>query len=782
MTGIRTRLRDLRSRLDRSLELRVAVSFLSVSLLVGVVTETIAYQQAARTVRQTVYDRLTSVGTRRESDVHEWVKAQQNLLEFIAELPSVNADAEAVIAESGGGGRGAKGGGAHSEAQRRLRALLRSATERGLAATRVEVMAAAGGLVVSSTDSTVIGEYRVLDPYFVQGLKGPFVQKMYPSPVTGKPMLTVSAPLRSGQGKPIGVVSAHLNLQILEDMLPQTGTGYPVEFYLVNRFGEFVSASRFGRAEFRRGVQSLGIAQALAGRRGIGEYTNYEGRPVMGAYAWLPDIDVALMVEVPEVEAFAAIRRMLLLQSTIFLGGILALGYAIRVVTRRVIRPILTTAQVAERVAAGDFDAQAPVMTDDEVGMLAVSFNDMTARLRTLYKDLQGQVDATRVALDALRHNEALVHGIIDTSATIVVVMDLEGRCVLVNRRFAELFGRSRESSDGRHIREVLPAGPAALLGEALVAVSTAQRTVDREWTLETTEGARSFLAACFPVRDPRGTTTAVGVIATDVTERKKAEDERREFEANVQHAQKLESLGVMAGGIAHDFNNILSAIMSNTAVALSALDDPKEVEESLQQIQTASRRAADLTRQMLTYAGRGVAKHEAIDLNDRVREIETLARMSMSKKIQFDLRLADGPLWLSGDSAQLTQVVLNLFINAGDAIADSAGLIVVTTSRMATLTPALADAWMGEGPGPGPFVVLAVQDNGRGMDEATRQRIFEPFFTTKSTGRGLGLSAVIGIVKGFGGALTVQSELRRGTLFTIAFRESQPSRRAEIS
>ncbi len=772
VSSLAQRIQQLRARVRSSLEIRVAVSFLAVSLVVAIGTETVAYLQAARTVRQTVYDRLSSVGTRRESDVHEWVKSQQNFVGFIAGLPSVVADAERVIAA-----RRTLGSRTRSPVDRDLHALLDTAIARGLAASRIEVLAAEGGLVVASTDSATIGEYRVTDPYFVEGLRSSYIQKMYPSPVTGRPMLTVAAPLRRPDGRSIGVVAAHLDLQVLEDMLPQGGTGYPVEFYLVNRFGEFVSAARFGRAEFRRGIQSFGISQALADRRGIGEYRNYEGRPVMGAYAWLPDIDVALMVELPEREAFAAIRRMLFLQSGIFLSGLLMLAYATRTVSRRVIRPILTTAEAAKRLAAGDFDVQAPVITDDEVGMLAVSFNEMTARLRMLYRDLQGQVDATRVALDALRQNEALVTGIIDTSATIVLVMDLDRRCVLVNRRFEELFGMSRESSEGRPILEVLPAGPAALVGEASQAVIDAQKVIDREWTMETTEGTRSFLAACFPVRDPRGLTTAVGVIATDVTDRKRAEDERREFEANVQHAQKLESLGVMAGGIAHDFNNILSAISSNTAVALSALDDPQEVKESLEHIQTASRRAADLTRQMLTYAGRGVSKHEAIDLNDRVRELEKLARMSMSKKIQFDLHLAEGPLWLSGDSAQLTQVVLNLFINAGDAIADSNGLIAVTTTRIPALSPKLAEAWMGDPPGPGPFVVLSVQDNGRGMDEATRQRIFEPFFTTKSTGRGLGLSAVLGIVKGLGGALTVQSELRRGTLFTIAFRAADPPR-----
>lgn len=761
---VRLRWRAAADHLRHRLESRVTVSFLAFVLAVGGVAETLIYRQAADTVSQTAYDRLSSLSARRESDVHAWVKRQRDQLAFMATLAEVRTAAERLASQRPEGSDGAA---TRSELVR----LLDRARRLGLNATDVEVIAAIGGRVLASTDSSATGEYRISDPYFTEGRRGPSIQKIYPSARTGRPMLTISAPLGRPGGPPAAVLAAHLDLQQLEELLPQSGTGYPVEFYLVNRFGEFVSASRFGRSEFRRGVHSAGITDALAGRRGIGRYRNYDGLPVMGAYVWLEDVELALMVELPEREAFAALRRMLLFQIITFLAAVTVLALGVRALARRVTQPIVLASAAAERLSRGDFTAEAPVTTADEVGALALAFNSMTSRLRTVYRDLEGQVLATRVALDALRQNEAMVHGIIDNSTTLVLVTDAEERCILVNRRFAELFARTREQCDGRPLRDVVPDASASLIEELLRTVAVSGRVADREWALETEEGVRTFVAACFPVHQGDGFPVTIGLIATDVTERRRAEDERREFEANVQHAQKLESLGVMAGGIAHDFNNILSAILTNATIGLAELHDPAEVRSALEQIAAASRRAADLTRQMLAYAGKGLARREAIDLHALITEMSTLSRLSVSKKVEFTMELVAGTPEIIGDPAQMSQVLLNLFINAGDAIGESGGRIVIHTERLPTLPEELLQHWMGEAPGGDSFVLLTVQDNGRGMDEATRQRIFEPFFTTKATGRGLGLSAVLGIVKGMGGALTVESAPRQGTRFTLAFR-----------
>lgn len=752
-------------RIRSSLKARMVAAFIAISLLVGVPIGVLVYREAAGSLRLSVSDRLRGLSVRRVVDVNRWVTQQRDFLQFLAGLPAVNAGSAQLAATHAAGAR------QDPETRNRLTRTLVAAIKGGLAAKEVELLSPIGATVLASTDPSQVGSYRVTDPYFTEGLTKPFIQNIYPSPVTGRPTLTVSTPLKDSAGKSIAVLAAHLNLDRMDELLAQASSSFPLDIYLVNRSGEIVSAQRFGTDEFRRGVTSVGIQSALDGGKGVAEYKNYAGVAVIGAFQWMPERELALMVEVRSDDALAPARELLI---QIILMGVFAVGLltvGVYAVTRRVAEPVLTIARTAERVAAGDFEARAPVTTADEVGVLARSFNEMTARLRTLYHDLEGQVQATSTALVALRESEALMHGLVDNSATLVVVVDFSGRCVLINRRFEELLGVPIGYCEGKQIADTLPGQAAADVMIAVRSVREQGQIVEQEWTLPLKDGARTFLAVCFAVRQLDGTSSAVGVIATDLTERKRAEDERRAFEANVQHAQKLESLGVMAGGIAHDFNNILGAVLGNAEMALGALDDKAEVSNALEQVMSAARRASGLTRQMLAYAGRASFRREPVDLNAQAREIAALARMSYSKKVVVDLVLSETPVWIVADSAQVSQVVLNLLTNAGDAIGDTAGKVTVTTSLSVTLPAELEENWRGDHAPEGPYVLLSVQDTGKGMDEVTRQRIFEPFFTTKETGRGLGLSAVLGIVRGIGGALAVTSTPGAGTKFRLAFR-----------
>ncbi|MBI3568501.1 MAG: response regulator [Gemmatimonadetes bacterium] len=753
------------SRLERSLKARMVAVFLAVSVAIAIVTAITVYLQAAAALRKSVEDRLAGLADRRVEDVNSWVKQQSDLLAFTATLPGLADDAVRL--------QRAPAGEAPDQAGReraRVERLLRAAVASGLAATEVQVLSLRGGRVLAATDAPAVGTYRVQDPFYVQGLKGPFVSEIYPAPETARPVLSISTPLHDASGRVVGVVAAHFNLHAMQELLAQPSPGFPVRVYLVNTLGELVSADRFGSEAFRRGVQSTGITRALQRNNGMGRYRDYEGETVIGAYRWIAKRDLALLVEVPERDALATARTLLLsvLVGGLFAGGLLAL--VVYLVTGRVAEPILATARAARRIAAGDFTVRAPVTTRDEVGELATSFNEMTDRLGDVYDDLNGQVQATTSALEALRENQALMHGIVDNSATLVLVVSQSGRCVLVNREVEGVFGVRREALQGRMLLDVIPGEAAVSLMEATESVIQRGVVVEREFTASSERGPRTYLAVCFPIAPPGGAASAVGVIATDLTERKRAEAEQREFEANVQHAQKLESLGVMAGGIAHDFNNILGAVLGNADLALNALDDREEVRRSLEQVVSAARRAADLTRQMLAYAGRASFRREPSDINALLRELSGLASMSLSKKAHVDLQLCEPAPWVTADPAQLSQVVLNLLTNAGDAIGDATGQVTVRTEIVSTLPRELADRWMGEPAPGGPYALLIVEDDGAGMDEETQRRMFEPFFTTKELGRGLGLAAVLGIVKGIGGALTVRSARGVGTRITVAF------------
>jgi signal transduction histidine kinase/CheY-like chemotaxis protein len=253
-----------------------------------------------------------------------------------------------------------------------------------------------------------------------------------------------------------------------------------------------------------------------------------------------------------------------------------------------------------------------------------------------------------------------------------------------------------------------------------------------------------------------------------DITERRRAEEERRKIEEQMRHTQKLESLGVLAGGIAHDFNNLLMAILGNTDLALLRLPPSAPARENLEEIVRASHRAADLCQQMLAYSGKGRFVVELLDLSAVVREMIHMLQVSISKKAVLRCDFAERIPAVEGDATQLRQVILNLITNASEALGEQSGSITLSTGHRECDRAYLADCILGADAREGPYVFVEVRDSGCGMDAATLPRIFDPFFTTKFTGRGLGLAAALGIVHGHTGALKVASEPGKGSTFTV--------------
>jgi len=273
----------------------------------------------------------------------------------------------------------------------------------------------------------------------------------------------------------------------------------------------------------------------------------------------------------------------------------------------------------------------------------------------------------------------------------------------------------------------------------------------------------------CETERDARGAALRSLGTVQDITARVMAGQENERQREKMEHVQRLESLGVLAGGIAHDFNNLLTAIMGHAALARQQIGPMDRVGESLGCIEDASRKAADLCRQMLAYSGKGKFVVQPINLSELVREMSRLLHVSINKGAALREELADDLPSIEADVAQMQQVVMNLVINAGEAIGESGGSIVIATGVMQVDADYLHTVYVEEeGLEPGRYVYLEVTDNGCGMDAQTRKHLFEPFFTTKFTGRGLGMSAIIGIVRGHKGAVKVYSELGKGTTFKV--------------
>ena len=363
--------------------------------------------------------------------------------------------------------------------------------------------------------------------------------------------------------------------------------------------------------------------------------------------------------------------------------------------------------------------------------------------------------------VEALRRSEQSYRRIVTTTNEGVWTVDAHQRTNFVNQRMAEMVGYSVEEMLGRRLHDfVMPED------HPLITSKFAERRkglYDRYEHRYLCKDGSVVIAqvSTSPLHDESGAFIGALAMVRDVTE-------LRQLEARMLHAQKLESLGVLAGGIAHDFNNLLVGILGNVGLARAELPRESPAQAYLGDVQMAATRASDLTAQMLAYAGKGRFVIQRLDLNRLIEEILHLLTAVISKKARLRTQFAADLPAIEGDATQIRQVVMNLITNASDALEDGHGDICVRTEAVEVDDATLAATYVDEGLTPGRYVALTVDDTGCGFDAATRARLFDPFFTTKFAGRGLGLAAVLGILRGHRGAISVDSTPGRGARFRV--------------
>ncbi len=427
-----------------------------------------------------------------------------------------------------------------------------------------------------------------------------------------------------------------------------------------------------------------------------------------------------------------------------------------------ILLPLSHEDRVVGFLAGGSFGDHGPVRVSD----------DRFEALRSL-AEVAGLVLGRLHAQQALEAQERRFRMLFTQSPDPILLLR---DCLIVdaNEAALALFGRSREDLFGSSplalTPELQPDGtPSAQACEAHTA-GAMEGTHERfEWTFLGAEG-KNLICLMDLTRLESGDGPILHAIVRDISARKQAEAERASMERQLYQAQKLESLGVLAGGIAHDFNNLLMGVLGNAGLALDQLSSFHPARHNLLSIQKAGQRAADLTRQMLAYSGRGQFLVQLLDLSAQVDEMVHLLEVSLPKSVLLTLDLRRHLPALSADPSQIQQVVMNLVINAAEAIGEASGSITIATG-VERLDPGSMKAMrIGSEAVAGTFLFLEVADTGCGMDSETLDRIFEPFYTTKFTGRGLGLSALMGIVRGHGGALAVHSKPGRGSTFRVYF------------
>ncbi|MCE9593814.1 MAG: response regulator [Planctomycetes bacterium] len=364
------------------------------------------------------------------------------------------------------------------------------------------------------------------------------------------------------------------------------------------------------------------------------------------------------------------------------------------------------------------------------------------------------------------RLRDAIVNELTDS----VIVFDRDLRIVECNPATERMWGYTRAELLGKTPAFFYPRAdqPEQVANEVVATVRRDGRW-DGERPFETKSGRVGVRdVTVLLLKDPAGREFGFLAINRDVTAQRRAEVEREELRGKMLQTQKLESLGILAGGIAHDFNNLLTGILGNAELALDNAGLGAHTRTALLAIQRSADRAADLTRQMLAYSGRAAFELSVTELSAEVREIGSLLGSSIAKKVDLRFELAPNLPPIEADRAQLQQLTMNLVINAAEAIGDEPGEVVVSTWAWTNGSVELDVQYPTDGLPPGRYAVLEVRDNGCGMDAETLRLIFDPFFTTKFTGRGLGLAAVIGIVRAHYGGLKVSSEVGRGTVFRV--------------
>lgn len=393
---------------------------------------------------------------------------------------------------------------------------------------------------------------------------------------------------------------------------------------------------------------------------------------------------------------------------------------------------------------------------------------------RTLKRSVEKQTAELKSTEEILRKNEEKFRAVFEQGYYLAGLMDLNGTLTDVNNTALQFSGAEKDAVIGKPFWETPWWAHSPELQEKVrqAVISAANGTlVVLEATHPAPDGTLRYIDFSLrPVKDQSGAVIYLVPEGRDITDRNNAESERLNLERQLLRTQKLESLGVLSGGIAHDFNNLLQVLLGNLELSLKKLQQENPARKNIDQAIKAGRHAAKLTNMMLAYSGKGVFVIKPLNLTKLVEENAIMLDAAIPKSITLVQHLDHAMPIIRADAGQLQQVVMNLITNAAEAIGDASGTITLTTGVSEFDQNTLNQSRLDEKTEAGRYVWLEVRDNGCGMEDDTQRKLFDPFFTTKFTGRGLGMSAVLGIIRAHKGAFLVESIPGSGTTITVLF------------
>ncbi len=704
--------------LQRSLMARLLTYFLLLIILPLATIGYLSYNSGRQSIVNNVESHLESVSTLKEQELQNWVENLEHTMVWVAASPQVSNDA-AILANH------APGDPQYLAAHESLVAELKRTTAMGHISS-VSLLDNPSGKIIASSDTTWEGKFREAELYFIQGKNDTYISEIFHSLTLGQPTMAISAPVKDSNGQLVGVLAAHANLeQLSELMLERSGLGETGETFLVNKSNLLITNTVFAPdGAFKKWIFGEGAEWALEGKNGVGLFVDYRGEPVIGAYRWIEDRELALIAKQDQSEAFAPVTNLRNTIATVA-GLILVLAAGLGfLLARQITNPLSKLAEYARRVGMGDYTAEVEITGRNEVASVASDVRAMVGQILATQQQLLLTEDAVR------------------SSPSGIAISDLNSNLTYVNPTFLEMWGYDK---------------PEEVLGRSVTSFwqepDDAQRIIETLVTRTGTEVAElvakrkdgtDFIAEVRTslVVNAEGQLVALTSSFNDITE-------RTQIEERLLESERLATLGQFSGNISHELRNPLGVIDSSAYYLKTKLKDADEkVHEHLDRIKASVTSSTTIIENLLNLTRMEEPKLTKLDLAAVTADAITTSKIPA--KVNIIQNFPEEEVPVNADQEQLRMTFKNIIKNAHEAMGGK-GTLTVTVSRIAD-----------------DQAEVSFTDTGTGIAVEDLEKVFQPLFSRKAKGIGFGLSIAKMVIDKHGGAIEAKSEPGKGATIVI--------------
>ena len=738
------------------------VGYFSLLSIVTVLLVAISANSRSRDVlKRSLFDRLNVATSLKESQVNQWVDNQRRDVILMTQLPDLITNSEIAFIKD----RESPEYKASIESLRKFMANI-SAIKPNM--RQISILTN-NGITVVSTDILKEGKYQALGnttTYFTRDQSRIIVPNFYISAITGKAAMTFAAPISNKAGVRIGVVAVDLDLKGVDDIIRENaGLGVTGETYLVGRLNAknvLISGAGSANQELTKDIKSEGITEVTQGKVGEGLYVNYKNVPVLGGYVWIDNLDLALLGEISQVEAFEPADR---LARDILLIGLSSAGIlltAVYLIARRISQPILAIADAANQVSSGNLNAQAAVLTEDEIGILAIAFNQMTSQLKMSGEQL---ADYSRTLEQKVEQRTSEIKAIIDNMVDGLVVVDSENRITQFNPAIAGMIGVSSKAvSAAKNYTDVFK--EQAIANLVANTRENPKQVFSEEFSLPDRRTGKAVATSIYrdinmsEDAEPSMSYLGTVILIRDITAEKEVDRMKTDFISTVSHELRTPLTSVLG------FAKLIQKKLEESILPLIQTEDKKvnrsirQVTENIAIIVSEGTRLTKLINEVLDVAkieaGKMQWNMDTLDISEVIdRAFAATSALFEQKGLELIKAIAVDLPKIQGDKDRLIQVVINLISNA----------VKFTDRGCITCQVKQNDQ----------SIVVSVTDQGVGISESDQPKVFEKFkqvgdtLTDKPQGTGLGLPISREIVEYHGGKIWVESELGKGSTFSFS-------------